>query len=144
MSRLDHIEDSFFTDGPQSLRHAALAFAFIGFAGGMAIVLNVEGGFDARHLWFAGIGLIPGALCWLLSIAVRARHIATIPLTALLCALSIYLFWGNPSNAAAGMTPYVPMLIGIWAVVILEYVLVLCTMLFMFVLWRKGTFSTPA
>lgn len=136
----EKMEKAFFENGPSALKNAAMGLVMLGFVGGMVIVLNIKGGFDAKYLWFAGIGVVPAALCWSLSIAIRRRHIATIPLTATLCTLSLYLFGGNPSNAMDGISPQLPLLLVGWIVVVAEYVLVVAVLLFVFWLWKRGTF----
>lgn len=141
MPTLDRLEYLFFEETPTGLRHAGFYLVFLGFVGGLAIILNAEGGYDPKYLWFAGIGLVPASLCWLLAVAVRARHIATVPLMVLLCALSLYVFGGNPNDAIAGISPRLPLLIVGWFIVVTEYVLIGALMVFMFLLWKRGAFA---
>lgn len=141
MFDLQKIEKVFFANGPIALRDAAIGLVLFGFVGGAVLIFNLAGGFDAKYLWLAGIGIVPGSLCWLLSIAIRRRHFATVPLTSILCALSLYLFGGNPNNVIDGLSPKLPLMIVGWMVVIAEYVLVSSVIIFVFWLWKRDAFS---
>lgn len=141
MFDLQKVESVFFTNGPQALKHAALLLVLIGGVGGMVLAFSAEGGFSAKYLWFVALGVVPASLCWLLSITVHRRHIATVPLVAILSALSLYLFGGNPNTAMDGISPQQPLLTLGWIVVIAEYIAVALLLAFVFWLWKKGSLS---
>jgi len=141
MRRVDQVEQIFFAEGPRVLRSAALSFLFLGVAVGLGVALGATNGFMPSYLWIACIGLIPAVPCWLLYIAIRCRHIATVPLVLLLCAMSSYVTFVNPAEVAKGLSPYLPILIGVWIGLFTEFVLIVLTILFIGHLWRKGAFD---
>lgn len=138
LERLEHI---FFEDGPSVLRQAGYFLFFVGLVGGIAVVFSSGNGFDPAGLMITAYALIPALLCWMIAWTTARRHIATIPLIGLLCALSTYVCMRDPSAAAEGLSPYTPFLIGVWIAVIVEVLAVIALMAFMLYLWRKGAFS---
>jgi len=113
----------------------------LGLAGGIGLAVSTSSGFEVEHLYFAILALVPAVLCYALSVSIKHRHIATVPITILLCFLSAYVFIGDPSSAAQGLSPYLPILIGAWIVMVLEAIAIISVIWFVLVLWRKGAFA---
>ncbi len=141
MHRVDKVEQIFFTEGPQALRVAALSFLFMGIAGGIGVAFGATNGFTPSYLWIACLGLVPAVPCWLLSIAIRNRHLSTVPLVILLCAISLYVTFVNPADVAQGLSPYLPILVGVWIAFFAELIFIALTLVFIGHLWRKGAFN---
>lgn len=134
-------ENSFFNDAPDVLKELAVLLPFLGLVGGVALGLSARDGFAYGHLFFALVALFPAALCWALSKSIKHRHVATVPLTAILCLLGACVFLRDPSAAANGISPRLPILIGAWIVAVLEAIAAVGAMLFVLDLWRRGAFD---
>jgi hypothetical protein len=140
MSHLDQLEKTFFAEGPRALQFLALLFLGLGLLASLVLGFS-SSGFVFGYLWFAAVAAVPAVIAALLSRAIAARHIATIPLALMLCAASAWLFLRDPTSAVEGLAPNTPILIGIWAISILEVLAIVAFLAFLIHLWRKGAFS---
>ena len=140
MTFFEKAERVFFEEAPNALRLCALAIVALGLIGGIALGFGAKGGFAWGHLAFAIVALVPAALCLALSYSISARHVSTVPLTALLCLISGMIFIRDPSSVAEGMTPYLPIMIGASAVMLAEIILSFLILAFVLNLWFRGKF----
>ena len=140
MNRLEKIETAAFKDGPKILLWVAVIFALT------PVLILANGLFGTVENWpvllkVIAVTAIPALLALALSRALKARHLATVPLTYAACALSLWSLRDGYASAIEGISPKWAIEAIAWFVSALEFVAIFFVLAVVTTLWRKGTFD---
>lgn len=144
MTLVENLEQALFAKGPRILLWVTAIFAFTP----LLLIANaiLGGSADSRTSYPAVVAVtsLPAILALALHFSVKSRHILTVPLTYVGCALALFSIRDGYGSAFEGIQPEAVFKVVGWIITIAELAFVAFAFVAVTAIWRNGAFKKGA